>query len=105
VASRPLESVSRPNLKANAVPGTKRKSQAKPRHLHRYRRGDRGDHTARDATICARRKEGATLAQIGKEHGLSGTAVGYVLAKQERKAAQYKHLSPLRAVFARGLKG
>lgn len=83
----------------------KRKSQAKPAHLHRYRRGDRGDHSARDAAIRARRKEGATLEQIGKEHGLSRTAVSHVLSQHERKAKRAERLAPLRATFAKGVTG
>ena len=81
----------------------KRKSRAKPPHLHGYRRGDRDDHSARDAAICARRREGATLEQIGKEHSLSHTAIGNVLRRQERKAERAEHLAPLRAAFAQGV--
>ena len=81
----------------------KRKSQAKPPHLHRYRPGDRSDHSVRNAAICARRKEGATLQQIGDEHGLSRTAVSSVISQQELKAKQATRLIPLRKAFAQGV--
>jgi hypothetical protein len=71
----------------------KRKSRAKP------------PHPERDAAICARRKEGISLEQIGKQHGLSRPAVTSVLAKQERKVQLAQRLAPLRAAFAKGIKG
>ena len=85
------------------------KTQPKPAHPLRYRAGDRGDHTERNRRIYEKRAAGLTLEQIGIEENLSGTAVGYILRAKERKDERAKRLakslSPLKAAFARGLRG
>jgi len=85
----------------------KRKSQAKVPHAPRYRRGDRSDHTQRNAAICARRREGATFDKIASEFDLSREAIRHVVhateREAERKAKQLERLAPLRAAFAKGV--
>jgi DNA-directed RNA polymerase sigma subunit (sigma70/sigma32) len=80
----------------------KRKSQAKPPHLLRYRRGIAGDHSQRDQAICARRAAGITLEKIGVEFGLSRERVSQIVRKEERRLQRAERLAPLRAAFAEG---
>jgi DNA-binding NarL/FixJ family response regulator len=79
----------------------RRKSQAKPAHLLRYRRGIPGDYTERDRAICQKRAEGLSYNKIGLEYGLSHTRVADIVRKQQRSDERAKRLAPLKAAFAR----
>jgi DNA-binding NarL/FixJ family response regulator len=54
----------------------------------------------RNEKICARKLEGVTNMQIGKEFGISRETVRGIIFRNQRRLARNERLAPLRAAFA-----